>query len=124
MKNAASMRDGVNTLERETQGWKALRWQAQEWQALGWKAQRWEDERREPTNLDTLLLAIRGRHSANPIDKICAIAFPFQKRAVHNFHNITFPIYDPNTPISVAWERLISTITSTKMEADETLGTV
>ena len=119
MKNAASMRDGVNTLERETQGWKALRWQAQEWQALGWKAQRWEDERREPTNLDTLLLAIRGRHSANPIDKICAIAFPFQKRGSRNFHNVTFPIYDPNTPISVAWERLISSIASAKMESDD-----
>ena len=79
---------------------------------------------REPADLNALLISMRGRHSSNLIDKVCAIAFPFQKRAVHNFHNITFPIYDPNTPISVAWERLISTITSTKMEADETLGTV
>ena len=37
-------------------------------------------ELREPTKLDSLLRAMRGRHSSNPIDKICAIAFPFQKR--------------------------------------------
>ena len=80
---------------------------------------KWSRLDREPTNLSTLLLAMRGRHSSNPIDKICAIAFPFQKRAVHNFHNITFPIYDPNTPISVAWERLISTIASTKMAFED-----
>ena len=75
-------------------------------------------ELREPTKLDSLLRAMRGRHSSNPIDKICAIAFPFQKRAVPNFHNITFPIYDPNTPISVAWGRLISSIASAKIEVD------
>ena len=95
MKNAASMGDGLNESRRVL-----LR-------------------RREPTNLDTLLLAMRGRHSANPIDKVCAIAFPFQKRAARNFHKVTFPIYDPNTPISVAWERLICSIASTKMEFDD-----
>ena len=55
----------------------------------------WVRECREPTNLDTLLLAIRGRHSSNPIDKVCAIAFPFQKRESRNFHKVTFPIYGP-----------------------------
>ena len=99
MKNAASMGDGLNELGR----------------VVG----RVVGRRREPTNLDTLLLAIRGRHSSNPIDKICAIAFPFQKRGSHNFHNVTFPIYDPNTPISVAWERLISSIASAKMDSHD-----
>ena len=50
---------------------------------------------------------------------VCAIAFPFQKRAGSNFHKVTFPIYDPSTPISVAWERLISSIASTRMEVDD-----
>ena len=65
---------------------------------------------------------MRGRHSSNPIDKVCAIAFPFQKRQQGSFH-VTFPIYDPSTPVSVAWERLISSIASTKMEFyDESTG--
>ena len=68
-------------------------------------------------NLNTLLLAMRGRHSSNPIDKVCAIAFPFQKRRRGNFH-VTFPIYDPSTPVSVAWERLISSIASCKINPD------
>ena len=72
----------------------------------------------EPIDLHSLLLAILGRHSTNPIDKVCAIAFPFQRRAVRTSHNITFPIYDPNTPISVAWEGLISIIASAKMVDD------
>ena len=67
------------------------------------------------TNLHALFLALRDRHSSNPIDKVCAIAFPFQKRGNGDFH-ITFPIYDPSTPVSVAWERLISSIASAKME--------
>ena len=100
MKNAASMGDKLNESRRVL-----LR-------------------HRVPTNLDTLLLAMRGRHSANPIDKVCAIAFPFQKRVPSYFIKLHSPYMTLNTPISVAWERLISTITSTKMEADETLGTV
>ena len=52
-------------------------------------------ELREPTKLDSLLRAMRGRHSSNPIDKVCAIAFPFQKRESRNFHKVTFPIYGP-----------------------------
>ena len=74
---------------------------------------------REPADLKALLLAMRGRYSTNPIDKVCAIAFPFLKRGSHNFRNVTFPIYDPSTPISAAWGRLISSITSTKMEVDD-----
>ena len=77
---------------------------------------------REPVDLDALLRAMRGRHSSNPIDKVCAIAFPFQKRRFDNFDNITFPIYDSNTPVSVAWERLISSIASAKMNHDELVG--
>ena len=74
---------------------------------------------REPADLSTLLYAMRGRYSSNAIDKVCAIAFPFLKRGSHNFRNVTFPIYDPSTPVSEAWERLISSITSTKMEVDD-----
>ena len=65
-------------------------------------------------NLNTLLLAVRGRHSSNPIDKVCAIAFPFQKHRQGSFQ-VTLPIYDPSTPVSVAWERLISSIASTRI---------
>ena len=74
---------------------------------------------RNPVNLDTLLLAMHGRHSSNPIDKVFAIAFPFQKRETHNVHNVTFPIYDPSTPVPVAWETLISSIASAKMEVED-----
>ena len=49
---------------------------------------------REPTNLDALLHAMRGRHSSNPIDKVCAIAFPFQQRRSLNSDDVTLPIYD------------------------------
>ena len=73
---------------------------------------------RKPADLNALLLAMRERHSSNPIDKVCAIAFPFQKRRAGNFH-VTFPIYDPSTPVPIAWERLISSISSTKMEVDD-----
>ena len=65
-------------------------------------------------NLNTLLLAVRGRHSSNPIDKVCVIAFPFQKHPWGSFQ-VTLPIYDPSTPVSVAWERLISIIASTRV---------
>ena len=104
MKNAASMEDELNELGGVVMGR--------------------EDGCKEPTNLDTLLLAMRGRHSANPIDKVCAIAFPFQKRVCSYFIKLHSPYMTLNTPISVAWERLISTITSTKMEFDDLVGTV
>ena len=70
-----------------------------------------------PVNLNTLLLAMRGRHSSNPIDKVCAIAFPLQKNRIFNFQ-VKLPIYDPSTPVSVAWERLISSIASSKIITD------
>ena len=71
---------------------------------------------RDPIDLSALLHAMRGRHSSNTIDKICSIAYPFVKRRLGNFNPITFPIYDSNTAVSVAWERLISTIASAQMD--------
>ena len=73
---------------------------------------------RLPTNLHNLFLAIRDRHSSTPIDKVWAIAFPFQKLGNVNFH-VTFPIYDPSTPVSEAWGRLISSIASTKWDVQD-----
>ena len=67
-------------------------------------------------DLDALLHAIRRRHSSNPIDKVCAIAFPFKKHESFNNNCMTLPIYDPSTPVSIAWEQLISSIASTEME--------
>ena len=92
MKNAASMRDDRGLLDFHV---------------------------REPADLNALFLAIRGRHSSNPIDKVCAIALPLQKRNTFNRSNVSFPIYDPNTALSVAWERLVSTIASAKMENED-----
>ena len=60
-----------------------------------------------------------NRHSSNPIDKICAIAFPLTKSNSIMPHYITLPIYDFNTPTSVAWEELISSLASTKMDLHE-----
>ena len=81
---------------------------------------RWELSPREPsvksTDLTALLRAMCGRHSSNPVDKVCAISLPFQKRESHNYESVIFPMYDPSTPVSAAWEQLISSITSTKME--------
>ena len=71
-----------------------------------------------PTKLHDLFLAISDRHSSNPVDKVCAIAFPFQKRGRGNFQ-VTFPIYDPSTPVSVAWRGLISSIASAKMGVND-----
>ena len=59
------------------------------------------------------------RHSSNPIDKLCAIAFPFKKCNYHYDIYMALPIYDLNTPTSVAWERLISSLASTKIKFDE-----
>ena len=72
-------------------------------------------------DLSALLHGVRQRHSSNPMDKIYAIAFPFMKsNHVWNF-NMTLPIYDPNTPTSVAWEKLISSLASTTIDFDEVL---
>ena len=68
------------------------------------------------SNLDTLLRAMRGRYSSNSLDKVCAIAFPLTKHAFNNSKTMTLPIYDPTTPISVAWGQLVSSIASTEMQ--------
>ena len=74
-------------------------------------------------DLSSLLRGIRQRHSSNPMDKIWAIAFPFMKCNYAWDVDMTLPIYDSSTPTSVAWEKLISSLASTKMEFDElTLG--
>ena len=70
-------------------------------------------------DLNALLCGMRKRHSSNPIDKMCAIAFPFMKCNYDINLDITLPIYDSSTPISVAWEKLISSIASTTVTLDE-----
>ena len=77
------------------------------------KGQGWS--RVESCDLNALLHEVCKRHSSKPIDKICAIAFPFMKcnYAWHLYQ--TLPIYDSNTPTSVVWENLISSLASTKM---------
>ena len=70
-------------------------------------------------DLNALLRGMRQRRSSYPIDKICAIAFPFMKRNYSLRFDMTLPIYDSNTPTSVAWEKLISSLASTTMEFDE-----
>ena len=70
-------------------------------------------------DLNALLRGMHKRRSSNPIDKMCAIAFPFMKcNYAINLH-ITLPIYDSSTPTSVAWEKLISSLASTTMKLDE-----
>ena len=69
-------------------------------------------------DLNALLLGVRKRHSSNPIDKMCAIAFPFMK-CTYGTNVMALPIYDSNTPTSVAWEKLISSLASTTMPLDE-----
>ena len=55
------------------------------------------------------------RQSSTPVDKVCSIAFPFQKRGFTPVTTMRFPIYDVNLPASVAWDQLIPIITSTEM---------
>ena len=76
---------------------------------------------RELADLDALLRALRGRHASNPMDRVFAIAFPFTRHESYDnkdsiFQGMTFPIYDSKTPIPIAWEQLISSIASIKME--------
>ena len=61
---------------------------------------------------------MRKRHSSNPIDKMCAIAFPIMK-CNYGTNLMTLPIYDSSTPTSVAWEKLISSLASTTMTLDD-----
>ena len=62
---------------------------------------------------------MRQRHSSKPMDKMYAIAFPFMKCNYAFELDMTLPIYDSSTTISVAWEKLISSIASTKMNFHE-----
>ena len=70
-------------------------------------------------DLSALLREIHQRHSSNPMDKICAIAFPFMKCNYAPSIYTILPIYDSNTPVSVAWEKLVSSLASTRMDFDE-----
>ena len=70
-------------------------------------------------DLNALLRGVRKRHSSNPIDKMCAIAFPFMKCNYAIDLDMTLPIYDSNTPTLVAWEKLISSLASTTMTLDD-----
>ena len=70
-------------------------------------------------DLKDLLHEMRKRHSSKPNDKICAIAFPFRKCNYAECMFMTLPIYDSNTSTSVTWEKLISSLASTKMEFHE-----
>ena len=54
-----------------------------------------------------------GQHSSKPIDKV---ALPLQQHGYCRSGNVVFPIYDPSTPVSVAWGHLISSINTAKME--------
>ena len=67
-------------------------------------------------DLGNILHAIHGRYSSNPMDKVCALAFPL-RRGEEWEEVMELPIYDPNTPISVAWAQMISCITLTKMSS-------
>ena len=70
-------------------------------------------------DLNALLRGMHKRRSSNPIDKMCAIAFPFMKCNYALNLYMTLPIYDSNTPTSIAWEKVISSLASTTMSLDE-----
>ena len=70
---------------------------------------------RELPDLDAILCSMSGRYSSNLIDKVCSIAFPFQRRGPDVMAKVAFPIYDACLPVSVAWEQLISIMASTDM---------
>lgn len=53
-----------------------------------------------------------GWHSKQPIDKVCAIASPFQRHGALNYKNMIFLTYGP-------FSNLRPSITSTKMEASD-----
>ena len=64
---------------------------------------------------------MRKRHSSKPIDKLCAIAFPFVKCNYALNLYTTLPVYDSTTPTSVAWEKLILSLASTTMDFRDSL---
>ena len=59
--------------------------------------------------------AMRGRHSSKPIDKVCAIALPLQRRDFDSSEKVICPIYDSRMPVSTAWNQLICSIASIKI---------
>ena len=59
---------------------------------------------------------MRKRHFSKPIDKICAIAFPFMKCNYTKNIFMALPIYESNISTSVIWGKLISSLASAKME--------
>ena len=70
-------------------------------------------KKRELPNLDVILRSLNGRYSSNPIDKVCSVAFPFQRRGFDPEIRMTFPIYDPGIPVFEGWDQFISIIAST-----------
>ena len=50
---------------------------------------------------------------------MCAIVFPFMKCNYAFNRGMTLPIYGSNTPTSVAWKKVISSLASTTMRLDE-----
>ena len=72
----------------------------------------------ELPDVDAILNAMRERSSSNPIDKVCAVAYPFQKRGFHDYASVVLPIYDPRTPVAAAWEQLITSFASVDMRDD------
>ena len=80
---------------------------------------RWRSPQIVSCDLNALLREVLKRHSSNPIDKMCAIAFPFMKCNYAFNRGMTLPIYGSNTPTSVAWKKVISSLASTTMRLDE-----
>ena len=77
---------------------------------------------RDLTDLDALLRAMQGRYASNAMDRVFAVAFPFTRHeSIDDSHRMILPIYNPDIPVSVAWEQLISCIASTEME-DHDIG--
>ena len=76
-------------------------------------------KRDEIVDLNALLLGMRGRQSSNPTDKVCALALPCQKRTRFFWVDLTYPIYDAGTSAPEAWERLVVSLTSTRIEESE-----
>ena len=80
---------------------------------------RWWSPQIVSCDLNALLRVVLKRHSSNPIDKMCAIVFPFMKCNYAFNRGMTLPIYGSNIPTSVAWKKVISSLASTTMRLDE-----
>ena len=83
-----------------------------------WKSRRAKFQLRvntEINDLNALLHAMHGRHSSIPLDKVYSIIFLFSKHEC-NERDMTLPVYETSTPVSVAWKQLISNIASTRID--------